>query len=142
MDIEKKQKKETTWIIKRKDAPGAFILKSEEETGSGSSYTVCMRQNDYELAFDMKREEFLNFISILNGFKDVTMIIENEEDIEELPLPTNTPTYTIGSAHPPVVLEKMTPPPISKQSHGRSPAQVAPVKKGDSDLDPTEWDPF
>jgi hypothetical protein len=140
MEIEKKQKKETTWIIKRKDAPGAFVLKSEEESGAGNIYSVCMRQNEYELAFDMKKEEFLNFISILNGFKDVALSADTEDDIEELPMPTPEPSRVTGNAHPPIMLEKVSAPVAPKKASAAKPASAP--RKVDNDLDPTEWDPF
>ncbi|HMF33035.1 MAG TPA: hypothetical protein VKK79_16545 [Candidatus Lokiarchaeia archaeon] len=142
MEIEKKQKKETTWIIKRRDAPGAFILKSEEETGSGNTYSVSMRQNEYELSFDMKKEEFLNFISILNGFKDVALSIDVEDDVEELPMPSNESSYETGSAHPPIMLEKVQVSPRPAPKPAPSAKSANPPKKVDNDLDPTEWDPF
>ncbi len=141
MEIERRHKKETTWVIKRKDQPGLFVLKSEEESEIGSSYTVNMKQADVELNFKMNREEFLNFISILNGFKDVVLVSEPDENLaenkgNELNLGGEAELKTASQPEPQHPVAQTIPEEKTKhtRSNGKSGAE--------SDLDPTEWDPF
>ena len=141
MEIERRHKKETTWVIKRRDNPGQFILKSEDETDVGSSYSVIMKQGDTELNFKMNREEFQNFISILNGFKDVVLIDETEDKI----IDTTEEEITAGGNGESRITSKSETTPASVE--GRSEEKVSRIMNEvksdtDSDLDPTEWDPF
>ncbi len=139
MEIERRQKKETTWVIKRRDQPGLFVLKSEEESETGSSFTIIMKQNDTELAFKMNREEFQNYISILNGFKDVVLISEPEDTVPE-PKGSNLNSDNEMKAQP-----RLEPEPSNIQSSPepkQKPARSEGKTEADSDLDPTEWDPF
>ncbi len=141
MEIERRQKKETTWVIKRRDQPGLFVLKSEEESETGSSYTIVMKQNDVELSFKMNREEFQNYISILNGFKDVVLISEPEDTLPESKGGSiNSNTDAELKASP-----RLEPEPSNiHSSPEEKPKPPRPDGKSDSDsdLDPTEWDPF
>ncbi len=141
MEIERRQKKETTWVIKRRDQPGLFVLKSEEESEIGASFTIIMKQNDVELAFKMNREEFQNYISILNGFKDVVLISEPEDTIPEAKGGSmNSTSDAEMKASPRIEPEpsKLQSPPEEKKKPSRPDGKAEP----DSDLDPTEWDPF
>ncbi|OLS14008.1 MAG: hypothetical protein RBG13Loki_2404 [Promethearchaeota archaeon CR_4] len=141
MEIERKHKKETTWVIKRKDQPGVFMLKSEEETGIGSSYAVIMKQADAELNFKMNHEEFSNFISILNGFKDVVIVSESEENLPESKgIDTSSDNESEADSSPPLEGEIVNPktPSDEKDQQPKAPSK----SESNSDLDPTEWDPF
>ncbi len=141
MEIERRQKKETTWVIKRKDQPGLFVLKSEEESEVGSFYTIIMKQAEVELTFKMNREEFMNFISIMNGFKDVVLISEPEDTLpeskgSEVNAGGDAELKTASNVEPqPPVMEGT---PVEKPKRDRSDGKA----DADSDLDPTEWDPF
>ncbi len=141
MEIERRQKKETTWVIKRRDQPGLFVLKSEEESEIGSSFTIVMKQGDVELSFKMNRDEFQNYISILNGFKDVVLISEPEDTLpENKGASINSSSDAEMKVSPHLEPEPSNLPsspeekPIPSRSDGKS--------ESDSDLDPTEWDPF
>ena len=141
MEIERRQKKETTWVIKRRDQPGLFVLKSEEESEIGASFTIIMKQNDVELAFKMNREEFQNYISILNGFKDVVLISEPEDTIPETKAGSVNPTSGAEMKATP----RLEPEPSAVPSppeEKRKPPRPDGKTELDSDLDPTEWDPF
>jgi hypothetical protein len=141
MEIEKKHKKETTWVIKRRSQPGLFVLKAEEQSGAGSVYAIHMKQADKELTFEMNREEFLNYISILNGFKDVVLITEPEEIMGDVVEPDSTstgePEINDSNVLTPESKDVKTPP--TGKGNG---SDAAEKNEGDSDLDPTEWDPF
>ncbi len=139
MEIERRQKKETTWVIKRRDQPGLFVLKSEEESEIGASFTIIMKQNDVELAFKMNREEFQNYISILNGFKDVVLISDTEETIPE---PKGSGMNSEVESKAPPRPETQPSIPQNTVEEKRQPARPDAKPEADSDLDPTEWDPF
>jgi len=143
MEIERKHKKETIWVIKRKDQPGLFTLKSEEVSDIGSSYTVMMKQADVELTFKMNREEFSNFISILNGFKDVVMSGEPEENLPESKgTEINSGTESEINASPPLEGEVASSKKPSGENKRPPNSPNKPESESESDLDPTEWDPF
>jgi len=66
MEIQKK--KETQWVIKKKDGKGAFKLKYYEDAGIITDVGIGLKDLDKEIFFEMTPLEFKNFVSVLKSF--------------------------------------------------------------------------
>lgn len=84
--MELQKKKETAWIIKKKDNNGYFKLKYIEEEGLITGVGIGLKDLRNEIYFDMTPLEFKNFYSVLNSFKDLLYsegFDINENNVEE-----------------------------------------------------------
>lgn len=84
--MELQKKKETAWVIKKKDNDGYFKLKYIEEEGLITGVGIGLKDLRNEIYFDMTPLEFKNFYSILHSFKDLLYsegFDINENNVEE-----------------------------------------------------------
>jgi hypothetical protein len=66
MEIQKK--KETQWVIKKKDGNGSFKLKYYDDAGIITEIGIGLAEPDKEVFFEMTPLEFKNFVMVLKSF--------------------------------------------------------------------------
>ena len=84
--MELQKKKETAWVIKKKDNKGYFKLKYIEDEGLITGVGIGLQDLRNEIYFEMTPLEFKNFYSILQSFKDLLYsegLDINENKVEE-----------------------------------------------------------
>ena len=84
--MELQKKKETAWVIKKKDNNGYFKLKYIEDEGLITGVGIGLQDLRNEIFFEMTPLEFKNFYSILQSFKDLLYsegFDINENNVEE-----------------------------------------------------------
>ena len=84
--MELQKKKETAWVIKKKDNKGHFKFKYIEEEGLITGVGIGLKDLRNEIFFEMTPLEFKNFYSILQSFKDLLYsegFDINENNVEE-----------------------------------------------------------
>ncbi len=84
--MELQKKKETAWVIKKKDNNGYFKLKYIEDEGLITGVGIGLQDLRNEIYFEMTPLEFRNFYSILQSFRDLLYsegFDINENNVEE-----------------------------------------------------------
>ncbi|MHA1396055.1 MAG: hypothetical protein ACTSRZ_21330 [Promethearchaeota archaeon] len=84
--MEIRKKKETKWVIKKKEDQKIFFLKSVEDSGRIEAISIGLDDGNYEIFLDMNGDEFKKFFAIIKSFKDLLYsegLELNEEELEE-----------------------------------------------------------
>ncbi|MFX0188078.1 MAG: hypothetical protein ACFE8A_10105 [Candidatus Hodarchaeota archaeon] len=86
MEIEKKR--ETSWKIQLKETEDSIEITSVEISGEVKLIKLGLINDDKSVKVEMKKEEFLKFLSLISAFKDVvigeeSILLESELNIIE-----------------------------------------------------------
>ena len=79
MEIEKSR--ETSWKIQLEDRNETVQFTSVEVSGLVESIKLTVVKNEKSIKVEMNRDEFFNFLALVNAFKDV--VIGDESILEE-----------------------------------------------------------
>ncbi len=128
MEIEKKR--ETSWKIALNNKEKNIELTSVEIGGEVRIIKFSLIKGEQMITVEMSKEEFFNFLSLLNAFKDVVIgedLTKREQHSEYYEKPINSKNAI-----------------QSDEEHREIEADSSNIREKDEklDLDPEEWDPW
>lgn len=144
MEIEKRR--EITWTLKFSGQNISMEIRAAENLGTIESFSISMIEGDKNIGVNLQEEQFLNFLSILNGFQRGVIGESQQEMMDDLL--ESSPEEPSPSAIPqdknmemPGYGNSDTIP--TEEQVGSSTSESGDKREPDSpDLDPREWDPW
>ncbi|MGQ4876590.1 MAG: hypothetical protein ACP6IY_21195 [Promethearchaeia archaeon] len=130
MEIEKKR--ENTWKIKLKKNKAEIEITSVEIGGEVRNIKLSLRINGDYPTVEMNKEEFFNFLSVLNAFKEIIIGDEffnynNEQLVETILKETEPLINTIDEQKDSILKQEKNDENFEDEME---------------DLNPEEWDPW
>ncbi|MHA1731079.1 MAG: hypothetical protein ACTSU5_04015 [Promethearchaeota archaeon] len=165
MEIEKRR--EITWTLKFSGKNVSMDIRAVEHMGRIEKFGLTIREGDAEIGIDLEEDQFLNFLSILNGFqRGVIGEVEGGVGLASVPEPRapvepdDVLTEALATEKPTLSPAPLQPAPqggsVSAAGQG-TPVASAPLplspetvpakepekeKNETPELDPREWDPW
>lgn len=168
MSIPIEKRKETKWTLKLAGGQTCLEIIASEIQGVIESFGFSMSHGDATVRADFSEEEFLNFLSILNGFRQG--VIGEESQNQDLAYASSAVPAGEPAGDDDHLMEESIQAALGNNSAGETsvptgsypdatttvtpPSSDAPVNEGgttteepaeeieDPDLDPRQWDPW